>query len=627
MALAKNMTVVSVVVAFLGVTILSIATSSSIKTSLFGMFTTWENGFTTQLLLIILSIAWFVFFYTAKQLSLAKVVFETLMTLLVIITIGYGLGEYYLWNNSVTYTSFNVERISLGFKQSLFAAYFIGMLWSFTAAKLLAAFIALGKEEKAKKGAIALSIGMLLLFAGISFTLLITFTRSAWIAAACSLVCIVVMSLIKKETTKEYWLALFISLVIVFVQVYSFRDTIEQRNGDIPVDSQQTLQSIASTIGKTDSAEAMSFYQNAASYSSAQIRVLEWKWGLRTWSGNWKNILVGIGPDTAFFEMPKYRDPVFNEIPSDAAVKPFYVRNLYINFLLERGIIAALLVIIIAILVVSKFARSETLRARLSIPALAVAIGFATQGIFYYPTLMTSVLLCFTLAYILVEVLPEHVAIISAPTQTEKVLLIIIGIGLSLWIFPLAKAEYILSFYKQAATPYPEATMQEYSTTAINNNVLKRYLVYHYPENSTAKIYLEALSVSNDLDDLRIASDAHYLLARRFNSIDSAKKSIEALQRLATIDGTLPTTWDGLGLRYLYIRDFTNAQKSFEKAMELKPDYWYSYMHMGELSRQICQPKVALEWYKKAEQFIPTAELEIAEANEEIKNPLPQCSK
>jgi hypothetical protein len=555
-----------------------------------------------------------------KQYSLNTLVFQTLLSLAVIVSCAYAFGEYYLWTDTQTYTSFSVERISLGFRNPLLAAYFLGMLWSFTFERMTTYFTSLAPEKKNP----FLSLFNILLFGVSTHALLITFTRSAWIAAGVTAAAIVLIHVLNKATTKRYWISIALAIIIIAVQGYSYRTQIIQRNSDIASDSQQTLSSIASTLGKTDPNDAMAFYQNVRNYSSAKIRTLEWTWGLRTLTGSVKNFVFGIGSDTAFFEMPKYRDAVFNEIPTDSGVKPFYVRNLYINFALEHGVLTVAILLALTYFI-AKAMKKSSFTTYSTLPAIAVLIGYFTQGIFYYPTHLTTVLAVFAICFIAIEVSSDTTVMFSKPTKTELAVLIVFALVLLAWAIPLTKAEYILSMYKQSPIPFEESVMQQNATVAINNNVLKRYFVYHYPKNARAQGYLSQLATSNDLDDLRIAGDSYYLLAKSKKSLDDAKKSIAVLERLAKIDGTLPVTWDSLGLRYLFIGEYENAKKSFEKALELKVDYWYAYMHMGELTRQQCNPKEAIEWYKKAEKYIPSAEVEIGEAESEVTTPRAEC--
>lgn len=259
-------------------------------------------------------------------------------------------------------------------------------------------------------------------------------------------------------------------------------------------------------------------------------------------------------------------------------------------------------------------------------PALALILAFFAQGIFYYPTHLTVVLLVFTLSYLFTtKQQKEHDTPLRFTNTAEKTLLLLLTGGLLLWIIPILKAEFIVSTYTQTALPAPSSEMEQNAKLLINNNVLKRYLVYHYPENALSQKILPALATSSDIDDLRIAADSYYIIARKNNSIDAAQASITVFEKLLAINNTFPSSLDGIGLRHLFVGNFAKAKESFIQAITLKPDYWYAYMHLGEVSRQQCNPKEALEWYTKAEQYIPTAEKEKAEAKQEMTNPRAEC--
>jgi|GEM_PF-3555215 len=611
--------------------VVSLLWSASVKTSLFGMFMLWEHNVGIYIVYFILFTAWYVYFIVLRSVSLEKTVFHTLMTLACIVTIFYSLGEFYLWQPTTGYISQSVSRISLGFRNPLLAAYFLGMLWSFGAIKTV---LSLTEQKKNWQGVFQI-ISNLLLFSGITFSLILTFTRSAWIAAALGFVLFIGIKLYRDRKAPQTERALLISrqikLVVaacllsalVFMIGFLYRKEITLRNSDLTIESQNTLTAIAQSLGQDDQQSALAFYQNAQQYSSAQIRLLEWKWGINTWTGSVKNFLFGTGLDAGFFEMPKFRDKIFNSFPTDSATKPFYVRNLYINTVMQIGIVASVGVFYFLFVGIRKLLNQE----ELDLPALSVIFAFLFQGLFYYSTQIPTVLFVFALAYVVAAGTQRKMILVRQPTLSEKMLLLAMALGLLAWILPIIKAELSINQYSQGALPVSVDEMAASAKIPINNNVLKRFLVYNYADNVLAQPYLTTLATSKDVDDLRIASDAYYLLAKKNGNVEDVRSSITALQNLLAIDATLPATWDGLGLRYLYIGEFQQATEAFTKAIELKPDYWYSYLHMGEVTRQQCNPKQAIEWYLKAEAYVPSAQTEIIEAQAEVRTPRPECSK
>lgn len=619
-------------VSLVGITF-SFAFSSSVMTSLFGMFTHWEQNFMIYLVYVILLAAWYVYFILLRSFSLEKSVFHTLMVLALVVAITYSIGEYYLWGSTTGYDANSVTRISLGFRNPLLAAYFLGMLWSYSVTRFLTILTA---EEAKRWVRVGNSVLQFVLFIGISLALLLTYTRSAWIAAGLTIITIAftkfVNAFIKTKSgtlqaadrnvqIAKLGVAVAIICAILVSLGYVFRNEIARRNTDLLVESSNTLTTIAQSLGKTEKFDALVFYQQAQNYTSMDIRLLEWKWGVQTWLGSVKNFLFGMGPDAGFFEMPKYRDPIFNNFPTDAATKPFYVRNLYINFLMQFGIIATGGIVALGVLF---FKRLYAL-ARTDLPTTSLLIGFFAQGLFYYPSHIPTVLMLFGLAYLLSQAAPEAMLLLRQPNNSERFLLLLTISALLLWLFPIAKAELLINRYSLGGLPDSAAEMARNARLPINNNVLKRFLVYHYAGSAESYLYLDQLSQSKDVDDLRIAGDSYYLIAQRTEQIDHAEKSIETIKRLLSIDATLPATWDSIGLRYLSLAKFDDAQNSFLKAIELKPDYWYAYLHLGEVSRQECKPQEAIEWYQKAEQFVPSAEKEINEAKGELANPRPEC--
>lgn len=595
--------------------LLSTLFSSSPLTSLFGMFTSWESNWLIWIIYALLFFSWWTYFLLLKQYSLEKTVFHTLLTLLLVVTIVYSLGEYYVWKPNTGYISQGITRLSLGFKNPLLAAYFIGMLSSYAYARALTNFVNKTKPVE--------TIFSTMLFLGINTALLLTFTRSAILMAGLSAFVITAYLLLQKrnrQATIRIIASVILLLTLSGLLGYTYRNEFKARNSDLVAESQQTLNAISQSIGGETLEDGMTFYQNAAQYSSSDIRLLEWKWGLRAWLASPKNFFLGVGPDAGFFELPKYRDPIFNNFPTDSATKPFYIRNLYINTLLQIGLLATLGIATL-LFFLGKYLIKNT---ALDLSLVAIIIAYFAQGIFYYPTHIVTVLLLFAVAVVATDLLPYEETV-RKPTSAEKGIFVCLLIIISIWIFTQAKAEYAIERISQNAVPLEQSVVEKYATLPLQNNVLKRFLVYQYPESNFTLGYLTQLAQSKDLDDLRIAADSYYTLAKLKNDTSFVYASIDAYKKILGVDATLPATWDSLGLRYLFVKNFSDAKPAFERAIQLKPDYWYAYMHLGELSRQQCKPQEAIEWYKKAEAFIPTAENEIAEAEQEIENPLADC--
>ncbi len=601
---------------------LSIIFSASLKTSIFGMFGAWEYNVMTFLLIGIVGVGWWELFVIAKLYKFEQTLFRVLISITLVVTIIYGLGDYYFWHLHTTYVSNGIVRLTLGFTNPLFAAYFIGMLWAYQFSTVLDSTTT--TTTTAKNASIA--IGQLLLFAGITHLLLLTFTRSAWISAGISAFIILAWAIWKNYKNKLHIsrtiTTLFLLVVIILAQVFAYLSQILERNTDLRNESTQTLTTIASSLGNSeDTTAAMSFFQNAQNYTSGQIRLLEWQWGIRTWSANPKNFLFGVGPDAAFFEMPKTRDPIFNDLPTDSTVKPYYIRNLYLNFLLQHGFLASisvtlLLLFLAYLLIRHSFTEPQT---------IAILVAYLAQGIFYYPTILTTVLLVFFLAYQIAKFSDIEKSLLRTPNTLERVLVILLAVGIALWGFFILKAEFTLKIYNATMYPPTEKEMAKNSLIPISNNVLKRYFTYYYYSSELGQKYLKELEKSNDIDDLRVTADAYYLWARKDNSIPLAQKSIATLERLLTIEDTLPSTWDALGLRYLYIHDYDKAMEKFQQTLKLKNDYWYSYLHIGETLRQQCKPQEALNWYEKAKPYVPSTEKEIMETKAEIEAPREDC--
>lgn len=138
---------------------------------------------------------------------------------------------------------------------------------------------------------------------------------------------------------------------------------------------------------------------------------------------------------------------------------------------------------------------------------------------------------------------------------------------------------------------------------------------------------LEVLSKSAnpDQDNLRILASTYYKLVRLDRDTDSGFSTDRYFMQLArqygykaiAEDPSLPVPYDNQALHELYIHNLAEAERLLLKSIELKSDYWFSYLHLGELYRQRCQPTKAMEFYEKAKPYVPLAEGELAEAGVE----------
>lgn len=610
---------------------LSVILSISPLNSFLGIYTQWEFNIVVYFAYFIAFIGFLIMFHVLRESEQHFTIFDLLLTLLILGTVIYGLGEYYGWNPQTGYISNYVSRISLGFRNPLYAGFFIGMLWNYCFTKVVSFW--LWKEKSLQRNTILNLAWQYILFALLTYVFTLTFTRSAWIASgAIALISAIgIFWLARRQQSATLIRTVLLGIVVlatVGVNTYILRGPLTQRNEDLFADSNETIQAISRSVGSIENAKG--FFQNADKYSSAEIRVMEWAWGITTIFSNPKVALIGTGPDAAGYLLPKYRYTEFNNIPTDNFTRPSYIRNTYINVLLMHGFLFSIILlwwVFKAVMWTIKQIRNAPLTEKQYIlTAAALILSFLAQAFFYTTMFPIVLLVVFTVAFIISgKSEPFTLEYKSKSSLLPKLLLGFSGLLIASWIGIITFSEWKLDYLSTLWAPN-QGDLKDTQYIPINSNIYRRIYSFYFPHNPASDEYLPSLEKSNDIDDLRTAAGVLYAQGRVQMDNSKVERSMVLLLKLIENDPTAPTHRDELGLRYLYLQDFAKAEKEFDTAIQLKKDYWYAYLHKGELLRQMCKPKEAITWYEKAKNYVPQANDEIIEAQTEIDVPREECA-
>jgi tetratricopeptide (TPR) repeat protein len=410
------------------------------------------------------------------------------------------------------------------------------------------------------------------------------------------------------------------------MNIFILKQPLSQRSENIFSEGQQTLKTIAQSIGGSQESAA-GFFQNANNYSTMEIRLKEWEWGISTLFSSPKLFLIGAGPDALNYVLPQTRPTEFNDIPTDSFTRPTYIRNMYITFILMHGVLFTITLGVFTVTVLIQFIKRfnalSDIRKKQIIGPVFLLIGFLLQGIFYYPTFPILILIAFVLGYIIVRMEIFSFTVQESHIQ-GKLFSFIAAFFVAVWLGITAYAEVRLDMVALYWVPTQEV-LKDTEKIPVQTLIFKRIYAYHYPGTESAQQYLPELANSNDLDDLRTAAAVYYGLGRSNNDLEKIQTSITILKKMADKDPSAPVHYDELGLRYLFLKDYATSKDYFNKALSVKKDFWYTHMHMGELLRQTCNPKEAIAWYEGAKPYIPQANDEILEAKIEVENPISGC--
>ncbi len=611
---------------FLGISfVLSVIFSQSPIDSIIGQYSIWEFNALTFICYSIITLSLSIWLEILRLSDLQKTIIQVTLILTSLSTIIYSLGEYYFWHPQTGYVSEGIQRISLGFRNPLYAGFFISLIVIFTFVQFVGNVTKSIPNKKVTPFPF-LIILYFLIFSLSTHALILTFTRTSYISTLISILIITVALFIHFRKQKLVLIRLSITVLLcaitTFLSLLLLRNQLLSRNEDIFSDSAQTTASIAGAAGN---ASITSFFSEAQNYSSWYIRLKEWEWGFQTITGSAKTMLFGTGGDAAYLILPEFRDPLFNAFPTDSLTRPNSVRNLYITVILMYGIpfmVAIGISIFIGIrsLLIKIFASNES---TLSLSLFTIIIGFLLNSIFYLPLFPIITFMLFITAILINNHYRETLKI-SFPKKNRISFLPLLFLPIIIiWMGIITYSEYRLDQISLYWQPTKEVMGTSYNI-AVNTSVFKRIYTYYFPQDPVSISFLNEFSQSQNLDDLRIAAAIAYQKGREENNNEYVNKSINLLESMIKKDPSAPVHRDELGLRYLYLKDYAKSQIKFEKAIELKKDYWFAYLHMGELLRQTCKPKEAIEWYEKA-RSLPQALDEIAEARLEVEKPVEGC--
>lgn len=341
---------------------------------------------------------------------------------------------------------------------------------------------------------------------------------------------------------------------------------------------------------------------------SSEIRKIVWQGGIKLWRLNTKNILIGTGVETFAFNYYKTR-PQKHNLTSEWDFIYNKAHNEYINILATTGLfglIAYLILftgIIISLIVNFSF---------LSIGATAGIVGFLIAIFFGFSTTST-----FPLA-ILVPAINRQISKSTylsfkkkKPSQISYLFITIVflfGFYLSLFLFKWWLAD--ISFAKANKLSlnggYQKAILSYQKAIKLNShqpayfiklaNALTIQLVSYLSSNPDKVNDPQSQEVINYINDLinyaNQTSPTNLEFQKKTAKIyvllstvipDYYQKAIKVIQAVKQQAPTDPSLAYNLGLVYQLKNQTNKAEKEFQTAINLKPNYDPAYIKLLEL--------------------------------------------
>jgi Flp pilus assembly protein TadD len=147
-------------------------------------------------------------------------------------------------------------------------------------------------------------------------------------------------------------------------------------------------------------------------------------------------------------------------------------------------------------------------------------------------------------------------------------------------------------------------------TSSIPALILLAFVVYSWLDSSgskTTSASKEAIPQNTSKQKIVLNAQDLYDRARQFQKIGHSREARNLYRKVITLDPHNARAVNNIGVSFLQERNFTEAQKSFEDAIQLEPDYSDPYYNLACLYAIRGKTKKGLEYLKMAVSLDPAA--------------------
>jgi len=388
-------------------------------------------------------------------------------------------------------------------------------------------------------------------------------------------------------------------------------------------------------------------FQAIPEQNTLLIRLYEWKGGLKVFQ---ERPLLGVGPENLYYHYESHKDLWLNKIENEWFLEVHSLRNIYLDFLAKIGFLGLLsflcLTGFILRTLIQNFGELTTRKdfwVYFSVLSSFLILLFFGIGYFLTPA---SFIIFWVIVFLVRLLTSEKQKSIEISLPENKNFLlnkILLGLIFLIIIFLGISTRAIMADYDvKKGLVYGGDQRIEFLEKGVSLNpfysVYKRALANSYLNSATEKIDKEtskitlknngqslaqrALSISEDAVRTDPYDPVNYtnlsILYFRLSSLDRnyLEKALWATEKAREIEINSPEAWDNAGLVLLDMGNRQKAKEYFEKAISLKNNYDASHFHLGETLRQLGRPEEALGHYQmfsgeRAEQEIKETLLEI----------------
>lgn len=310
---------------------------------------------------------------------------------------------------------------------------------------------------------------------------------------------------------------------------------------------------------------------------SSQIRMLVWNGAVRAWE---QKPLLGWGPETFAFAYQSVR-PQEHNLTSEWNFTYNKAHNEYLNYLTTTGLFGLGSYLLFIMTSLSEMLKLKSQNSNLRLALLASFISILVTNFFGFSTVVTNLYLF---------ILPAMAIALNRKSQVSKnrfklklsvrnLIVVCVAIISSSSVINFWRADYFYAKAKHLKEPlylekaiklYPHADLYEYEEAYLNSSVYKSDPNFNMLKTKNYK-------------HLEIAFNTYFILSEKDDRyLDLALKTANLLIEYS------PYYAKNYYLRgIVYLRNGNNlaARKSFEQALNLKPDYTQAAILLNSLRK------------------------------------------
>ena len=336
---------------------------------------------------------------------------------------------------------------------------------------------------------------------------------------------------------------------------------------------------------------------------SINLRLQNWQavWQTIKNRESWHQHFLGTGPLTIAYTYLKNRPVFLNQNPIEKNWNTTIVRNQFLDYLANLGILGLFSFLAILAVLFSQIAKN--LKTLAKNPAFWLAASSFSiilfSSLFYYQTITTSIYFWFNLG-LLTSILPK-----------QKINLKKASFVLLVSVFVTASSLIILIKIIFADFAFSKGNFKEAVQINPYNNIYKRQLVSslikQVEDNKDIEKAKQAIAEAEKAVSINPASAGNQYALQLANYKTGVlfdkgfhQKALAAGEKRLMLDPSHAGPYDTQGLVYLDTGELKKALFYFKKALEIDPENLESYLHCGEALKQMGKIEEAINYYNLA---------------------------